>query len=100
MKSLIFIANALDPIYKLVYITWYFKDIYEKNLATNTIKQVKNAMVKMYEWYVVHYGQHFSVDQDKQMLESQEKATSNKNPTFQIHTQNASNAAFRTHLKK
>ena len=70
MSPFIFIANAFDLKYKFSYIKWSFENIYGKNLVGNMVKQAKDAMVKMYEWYVIHYRQLLSFDQDKQTLES------------------------------
>ena len=61
---------------------------------------MKDAILKTYAWYVVHYGQPFSSSQDKQTLESQEEITSNRNLTFENHAKKARNATLRTHLKK
>ena len=40
MNPLIFIANVLDPRYKLAYIKWSFRDIYGFDVAESVVKRV------------------------------------------------------------
>ena len=45
----------LPPLHSLL------RTFIQKNPAINMIKQMTDAMVKMCEWYAVHYGKPLSV---------------------------------------
>ena len=47
----------LDPRYKLAYVMWSFEEIYGEIMAQTMLKNVKEKLVKMYEWYIKEYEQ-------------------------------------------
>ena len=100
MNPIIFVANALDPRYKLAYIAWSFDEIYGAELAENMIKTVKASMVRMYNWYATHYGKPISSATNTQGAQGQGESSNPRDPGLQSHIQKARSAAFRSHLKK
>ena len=100
MNPIIFIANALDPRYKLAYITWSFEGIYGAELAENMVKNVKGSMVRMYDWYATQYGKPISSATNTQGAQGGGDTSTQGDLSLQNHAQKARNAAFKSHLKK
>ena len=95
MNPLIFIANALDPRYKLAYIKWSFGDIYGESVAETIVKRVKDEMAKLYEWYANEYGQPISSSNEAMGLSLERRAEHGQPLAHKVRT-----AAFRSHLRQ
>ena len=96
MNPLLFIANVLDPRYKLAYVTWSFEEIYGEHVAQLMGEKVKVDLVRMYEWYSKEYGQLNSSSTSRAQNEDSQPTQS----TVESHAHKARSAAFRSHLKK
>ena len=96
INPLLFIANVLDPRYKLAYVKWSFEEIYGENVAQVMGKKVKDDLVRMYEWYSIKYGHPSSSSTSRADLEHSHPTPT----TIESHAHKARCAAFRSHLKK
>lgn len=66
INPLLFIANILDPRYKLAYIDWSFADIYGPTLGKDMTARVKSQLTRLYEWYSKAYEKVGGSSEDTQ----------------------------------
>ena len=55
-NRLFYIANILDPRYKMAYLKWSFDDIYDPLTASDLLSKVKIDLYILYGWYYELYG--------------------------------------------
>ncbi|KAI5445122.1 hypothetical protein KIW84_013394 [Lathyrus oleraceus] len=84
--------------YKLSYIEWTFKDMYEVGFvfATGLIKSIKESLQKLYDWYKQAYDQNHN----RQPLGSGENNVSNDETTVGRPSLMARADAFEQHLEE
>ena len=100
INPLIFIANVMDPRYKLAYITWSFEEIYGGELAAFMVRKVKDSLTKLYDWYSAKYGHPCSFTSQAQVMESSQKIVGSiRDVASGNQALKARNAAFRSHLR-
>ncbi|XP_050896669.1 zinc finger BED domain-containing protein RICESLEEPER 2-like [Lathyrus oleraceus] len=65
MNNMIYFGIILDPIYKLSYIEWTFKDMYGvgSKFGSELVKSIKKNLQKLYDWYKQAYDQEHNSTQ-------------------------------------
>ncbi|KAF7832006.1 zinc finger BED domain-containing protein RICESLEEPER 2-like [Senna tora] len=98
MNPLLFIANVLDPRYKLAYLKWSFDEIHGVATSFDMISNIKADLQKLYQWYCQLYEPKTSSNIEGQS--SMSMSNNNKDATKDKTAQKAREAAFKSHLRE
>ena len=93
-NTLFYIANILDPKYKMTYLKWSFDDIYDPLIASNLLLKVRANLYKLYGYYELYRPKKASsgVGQPSKVLDN--------GPQEGKQAYKARNASFKSHLKE
>ncbi|KAI8555181.1 hypothetical protein RHMOL_Rhmol05G0155100 [Rhododendron molle] len=58
INSLLLYANVPDPRYKFVYVRWSMNKHYEKSVLENKVIEIKEGMLKLFNWYEKNSVEH------------------------------------------